>query len=247
MARAILPPVIYGGGYNLLDMVVAKDLAVDLTDAVNSDADWKALYSDTALATNSRRRQDLRFLDGRPGYRLTSTTRTCLSRQASPSRLRPGTEFFQQCDKLKAAGITPLSMDTADSAWVTQLWMGAMVGTESDAGLEFMNTMNPTDYNTPEMIAAAEKIQKMYQNYTTQDAIGGKYENAANNFLSGQTAMLANGPWMIGDFSDTSMTEEGFADKVGVALFPGNFVYDAPIQGYIVTKQDDPEGRRGCH
>lgn len=59
-------------------------------------------------------------------------------------------------------------MDTADSAWVTQLWMGAMVGTESDAGLEFMNTMNPTDYNTPEMIAAAEKIQKMYQNYTTQ-------------------------------------------------------------------------------
>ena len=65
-----LPPVIYGGGYNLLDMVVAKDLAVDLTDAVNSDADWKALYSDTALATNSPRRQDLRFLDGRSGYRL---------------------------------------------------------------------------------------------------------------------------------------------------------------------------------
>ena len=27
-----LPPVIYGGGYNLLDMVVAKDLAVDLKD-----------------------------------------------------------------------------------------------------------------------------------------------------------------------------------------------------------------------
>ena len=44
-------------------------------------------------------------------------------------------------------------MDTADSAWVTQLWMGAMVGTESDAGLEFMNTMNPTDYNTPETVS----------------------------------------------------------------------------------------------
>ena len=199
-------------------MVVAKDLAVDLTDAVNSDADWKALYSDTALATNSR--------DGK--IYASSMEGQVIG-------------YFYNKDKLKAAGITPLSMDTADSAWVTQLWMGAMVGTESDAGLEFMNTMNPTDYNTPEMIAAAEKIQKMYQNYTTQDAIGGKYENAANNFLSGQTAMLANGPWMIGDFSDTSMTEEGFADKVGVALFPGNFVYDAPIQGYIVTKQDDPK------
>lgn len=65
-----LPPVIYGGGYNLLDLVVAKDLAVDLTDAVNSDPEWKALYSDTALTTNSPGRQDLRFFDGRPGHRL---------------------------------------------------------------------------------------------------------------------------------------------------------------------------------
>ena len=59
--------------------------------------------------------------------------------------------------------------------------------------------------------------------------------------MQSAASMLANGPWMIGDFSDTSMAEEGFADKVGVALFPGNFVYDAPIQGYIVTKQDDPK------
>ena len=235
-----LPPVIYGGGYNLLDMVVAKDLAVDLTDAVNSDADWKALYSDTALATNSR--DGKIYASSMEGQVIGYFYNKDLFKQAGITEpAKTWDEFFQQCDKLKAAGITPLSMDTADSAWVTQLWMGAMVGTESDAGIEFMNTMNPTDYNTPEMIAAAEKIQKMYQNYTTQDAIGGKYENAANNFLSGQTAMLANGPWMIGDFSDTSMTEEGFADKVGVALFPGNFVYDAPIQGYIVTKQGDPK------
>ena len=126
-----LPPVIYGGGYNLLDMVVASDLAVDLTDAVNSDADWKALYSDTALATNSRDGKIYASSMEVPGYRLLLQQGSVLSRQASPSRLRPGTRFFQQCDKLKAAGITPLSMDTADSAWVTQLWMGAMVGTES--------------------------------------------------------------------------------------------------------------------
>jgi raffinose/stachyose/melibiose transport system substrate-binding protein len=45
---------------------------------------------------------------------------------------------------------------------------------------------------------------------------------------------------MIGDFSDTSKTSAGFAAKVGVAVYPGNFVFDAPIQGYIVTKQKDP-------
>lgn len=34
---------------------------------------------------------------------------------------------------------------------------------------------------------------------------------------------------------------EGFADKVGAAVYPGNFVYDVRIQGYFVTKQDDPK------
>lgn len=150
-------------------------------------------------------------------------------------------ELFQQCETLKAAGITPMALDTADSAWVTQLWWGAMTATAGPDGLSFMQTMNPRDYNLPELISTAEKIQKMLQEYTTADAIGGKYENAANNFLSGQAAMIANGPWMIGDFSDTSKTTADFAEKVGVAIYPDGFVYDAPIQGYIVTKQDDPK------
>lgn len=235
-----LPPVIYGAGYNLLDLALAKDLVVDLTDAVNSDPEWKALYSDAALATNSR--------DGKiyassvegsvVGYFYNKELFTKAGIEAPATTWD---EFFQQCEALKAAGITPLSLDTADSAWVSQLWWGAMVATASENGLDFMKTMNPRDYNLPEMVAAVEKLQKMLQEYTTLDAVGGKYEHAANNFMSGQTAMIANGPWMIGDFSDTSKAPEGFADKVGTAIYPGNFVYDAPIQGYIVTKQDDPK------
>lgn len=235
-----LPPVVYGAGYNLLDLALAKDLVVDLTDKVNADADWKALYSDTSLTTNSR--------DGKiyassvegsvVGYFY---NKDLFAKAGITEPAKTWDEFFQQCDTLKAAGITPLSMDTADSAWVTQLWWGAMVATSNDNGLKFMKTMNPSDYNSPEMVAAVEKVQKMLKEYTTLDAIGGKYENAANNFLSGQTAMIANGPWMIGDFSDTTKTTEGFADKVGAAVYPGNFVYDAPIQGYFVTKQDDPK------
>ena len=235
-----LPPVVYGGGYNLLDLALAKDLVVDLTDTVNADADWKALYSDAAMTTNSR--------DGKiyassvegsvVGYFY---NKELFAKAGITAPAKTWDEFFKQCDTLKAAGITPLAMDTADSAWVTQLWWGAMVATSNDNGLKFMKTMNPSDYNTPEMIAAVENLQKMLKNYTTLDAIGGKYENAANNFMSGQAAMMANGPWMIGDFSDTTKAPEGFADKVGVAVYPGNFVYDAPIQGYFVTKQDDPK------
>lgn len=103
-----------------------------------------------------------------------------------------------------------------------------------------MNTSYPTNYNIPSVVDAIAKIQKLYQTCTTLDANGGAYENAANNFFSENVAMICNGPWMIGDFSDTSKTTEGFSDKVGVATYPGGFVYDAPIEGMFVTKQSDP-------
>lgn len=235
-----LPPVVYGGGYNLLDLALAKDLVVDLTPYVEEDSEWKALYSDQALTTNSR--DGKIYASSVEGSVVGYFYNKDLFEQAGiESPATTWDEFWSQCDQLKAAGITPLALDTADSAWVTQLWWGAMVATADDKGLEFMQTMNPTDYNFTEMVDAVTNVQKMLKEYTTQDAIGGKYENAANNFLSGQAAMIANGPWMIGDFSDTTKTTEDFADKVGAAVYPGNFVYDAPIQGYFVTKQDDPE------
>jgi len=235
-----LPPVVYGAGYNLLDLALAKDLVVDLTDIVNADPEWKALYSDAALTTNSR--DGKIYASSVEGSVVGYFYNKDLFAQAGiEAPAKTWDEFFQQCETLKAAGITPLALDTADSAWVTQLWWGAMVATASENGLAFMQTMNPDDYNFDEMVAAVEKVQKMLQEYTTLDAIGGKYEHAANNFLSGQAAMIANGPWMIGDFSDTSKTTADFADKVGSAIYPDNFVYDAPIQGYFVTKQDDPK------
>ncbi|MEY8387893.1 extracellular solute-binding protein [Oscillospiraceae bacterium 38-13] len=235
-----LPPVIYGAGYNLLDLVLTKDLAVDLTPYVEADPEWKALYTETALTTNSR--DGKIYASSVEGSQVGYFYNKELFAQAGiQAPAETWDELFQQCETLKAAGITPLAMDTADSAWITQLWWGAMVATASEDGRAFMQTMNPRDYNAPELIESAGKIQKMLQEYTTLDAIGGKYENAANNFLSGQAAMIANGPWMIGDFSDTSKTTADFAEKVGVAIYPEGFVYDAPIQGYIVTKQDDPK------
>lgn len=234
-----LPPVVYGGGYNLLDLALAKDVVVDLTPYVEADPEWKALYSDVALTTNSR--------DGKI-YASSSEgslvgyfyNKELFEKAGIAEPAKTWDEFWEQCDKLKTAGITPLALDTADSAWVTSLWAGAMIATSGDEGYEFMKQMNPIDYNNQPTIDAFTNVQKMLQEYTTLDAIGGKYEHAANNFLSGQAAMIANGPWMIGDFSDETKTTADFADKVGVAIFPGNFVYDAPIQGYFVTKQDDP-------
>jgi raffinose/stachyose/melibiose transport system substrate-binding protein len=128
-------------------------------------------------------------------------------------------------------------MDTDDSAWLTNLWLSAMLGT-SPAGNSFLDIVNPRDYNFPEMVDALMNIQRMFINYTTRDAVGGQYENGANNFLSGNTAMIANGPWMSEDFEDMTKTDASFQDKVAVALYPGDGIFNAPRYGYHVTSKD---------
>lgn len=240
LAGGELPPVIYGMGYNLLDIVLGQDMLVDLTDRVYSDPDWVGMYDPQTLETNTRNGKLYGISSDKSviGYYY---NKDLFAKAGIKAPAKTWDEFFAQCDTLLAAGITPLALDTADSAWITSLWFGAMTGTASKEGYDFIQQMLPTNYNIPEFIDAMEKIQMMFQKYTTVDAVGGKYEHAANNFLSGQVAMIANGSWMMPDFQDLTKTTADFVEKVGVAAYPGNFIYSDPMQGYLVVKNDDPK------
>ena len=48
--------------------------------------------------------------------------------------------------------------------------------------------------------------------------------SAPSSFSASDTAMIANGPWMIASFSDTQYSPEGFEDKVGYARFPNDMM-----------------------
>lgn len=232
-----LPDVVYGAGYSLLDLILAKDAAVDLTPYMDKDPEWKGLFSKETLDFNSRNGKIYAVPNESSviGYFY---NKELFAKAGIKEPAKTWDEFFAQCDTLLAKGITPLAMDTADSAWVTQLWLGMLYGTSSKDAAAFMNKMHPDNYNMPEFEAAVAKVQTMLQKYTTADANGGKYENAANNFMSGKVAMMANGPWMTGDFSDTTKADKGFEKKVGVAVYPGNAVYQSPMEGMIVTAKD---------
>lgn len=227
-----LPDVITTGGYNLIDMM--KDKFVDLTPYLDKDASWKARLSKEGLKANSRdgKVYGIPFNKQVIGYFY---NKDLYAKAGIDKPADTWDEFFAQADKLKAAGIAPFSMDTADSGWVTTLMLGAMIAGQGQAGADFMNQNLPKNYNTPEFISAATKIQKMFKNYTTSDAIGGKYENAASNFYAGKTAIMANGPWMISSFYDTTMAPDGFADKIGVAAFPGNVMYNSGKIGFNIA------------
>jgi raffinose/stachyose/melibiose transport system substrate-binding protein len=110
-----------------------------------------------------------------------------------------------------------------------------MVGTFSTESNAWMNQSMTKDYNTPDFIKATGMIQKMLLDYTTKDALGGKYENGANNFLNGNTAMIANGPWMISDFQAKGAD---FYSKVGTALYPNDGIFSGSMPGWMVGSKD---------
>lgn len=228
-----LPDLVYAGGYNLLDMALEKNAVTDLTPYLDADAAWKASFDQLTLDFNSRNGKVYSLPDekGVMGYFYNKDLFT----QAGVTPAKTWEEFMTVCATLKAKGIVPLSMDTADSGWLSNLWLSSIIATKSATGKTFMAQMNPKDYNTPEVIEGLTLLQEMFTKYTTADAVGGKYENGANNFLSGTTAMIANGPWMISDFNDTTKAPAGFADKVGVALYPNAGLFNSPMLGYFIA------------
>lgn len=235
-----LPDIVFNGGNNITELAAKSGKVTDLTPYFEADPEWKALFDETSLNFNT--------VDGKiygvPVSKEISYiyyNKELFEKagvEVPETSFANWDEFFKACDKLKAADITPLGMDTADSGWLTNLWMSALIGTDGDAGNKWMNTLYPTDFNTPEVEKAAENIQKMFENYTTADAIGGKYDPMATHFFNGEVAMFPNGPWMIPDFSQTEKAPEGFYDKVGIMLMPGDGMEMVPTPGDMVGAKD---------
>ena len=128
-------------------------------------------------------------------------------------------DFWAACDKLKAAGYTPLSLHTTETGWCPML-LATSSFAGSDEGTSFIRAMYPTEYNQPAVLEMLEIVKRLFE-YSTPDAVGGNYALAANNFCSEKTAMIPNGPWMIASLSDPQFASDGFEDKVGYAMYPG--------------------------
>lgn len=231
-----LPDIVLNGGNNIVELAANSGKVTDLTPYLEEDPEWKALFDEKSLEFNT--------VDGKV-YGIPVSKEISyiyynkeLFEQAGITPPEVAYEnwddFFKACDTLKEKNITPLGMDTADLGWLTNLWYSALIGTNGDAGNKWMNTMFPTDFNVKEVIEPTEKLQKMLADYTTNDAIGGKYDSMATHFFNGEVAMFPNGPWMIPDFKNTEKAPEGFYDKIGIMLLPEYGMEMVPTPGDMV-------------
>lgn len=237
-----LPDIVLNGGNNITALAAEAGKVTDLTSYLDDDPEWKAMFDDSDLEFNSYEgkvygipvSKEISYIY----YNKELFEEAGL--EAPDVAYKTWDEFFDACDTLKEKGITPVSMDTADLGWLSNLWYSGLIGTSGEEGNEFMNTQYPTDYNVDVVEDATADLQKMLENYTTSDAAGGKYDTMATHFFNGEVAMLPNGPWMIPDFSSTEKAPEGFYDKVGVMLLPGYGLESVATPGDMVGT-DDPE------
>ena len=139
-------------------------------------------------------------------------------------------EFWTACDKLRAVGITPISLHLTETGWCTFLMSTAYLANSND-GYNFMKEKFPTNFNTPQVIDMLNMIKRLYT-YTTRDAQGGNYALAANNFSVENTAMIPNGPWMMQSLSDPTFCAPGFDQKVAYAKFPGGIMISDQGEGF---------------
>jgi raffinose/stachyose/melibiose transport system substrate-binding protein len=207
------------------ELLFRNNRLIDLKPYFDADPEWKRLAIPESVAYNTR--------DGKM-YSTPAVTTSYIGiyynkehfTQAGIARF-PETweEFWTACDKLKAAGHTPISLHLTETGWCTMLMGTAYLGRNAE-GQTFMKQEFPTNFSTPQIIDMLNMIKRLYT-YTTRDAQGGNYALAANNFSNETTSMIPNGPWMMQSLSDPSFAASGFDQKVAYAKFPeGSMISD---------------------
>lgn len=132
--------------------------------------------------------------------------------------------FIDACDKLQAAGYTPLSI-SAGTAWCLSMLAGYLCDAEGvDLDAIDAGTAHWTDAN---VVAATNKMLELSK-YFQPTAAGDTNDVATANFYNEEAAMLIQGSWAIAQMNGSN---PDFEDKCGVFAFPGT-------NGRVIAKSD---------
>lgn len=218
----MLPVLVQGGDVDWIsNVVIPNGMAYDLSGWLNETPAVKDILMDDGLLFNTK--------DDGGIYTLPLAT------------VRP-TGFFYNSAMWESSGdVSSMTMEdflaeisdqkiafsTAENGWVSALFLTAFIAAE-DGGIELLQNGTVTkivDFNQPAIVEGVTKLQKLLQNNAASNSIGAAYPDAANAFMSGQAALISNGPWMSADFdaSASANWSNGFdGAAVHASLFPEN-------------------------
>ena len=129
-------------------------------------------------------------------------------------------------------GDNTISYQTAEGGWTVSLMLAAIMGS-LEGGKEILETgvqeAKITDFTSDTWVEAFTILQNSFEANGWNGAIGATYPDAANAFYANETAVLADGTWIIDKVNDPTDWANGFdgADVVG-DYYPGNVAIANP-------------------
>ena len=223
-------------------MMVKEGRIENLTPYIENDEEWKSMIEPSVLASGCEE-------DGSIYLGPISTAAFACSGvfwnqelfEKAGIKKFPETweEFWTCCDKLQAAGITPLALHTEGTAWAPMLLATAEVA-DSEEGTAFMKQVYPDTYQNAQGLEIANTLKRLFQ-YTTDDALHNDFDVSYDNFVSGNAAMIPNGYWMI------DQIPEEMQKKVHFSAFPGNKLIGSPETfGWAVVSSYSKKVKKGA-
>ncbi|MCL2867735.1 MAG: extracellular solute-binding protein [Clostridia bacterium] len=230
MGQQNMLPALINGSLNeawFLDVVVAGGLFVDLKDFVDATPAIKDYYNEANYDYNT--------FDGKLAT-VPSPLVNLITMYYNGALWTPGRPIHEMSWQDVAAdlGEQKIAFMTAENAWTTMLTLTSLIAAEP-GGAELMYESFPNkmmDLNNPIMINAFAKLQELLQNNASSNTVGAAYADAANSFMSNNSAIIVNGPWMMGDFGPGGEDKwsEGFDPAtVHGAVLPGNVGIQNPF------------------
>lgn len=131
------------------------------------------------------------------------------------------TEFLDDVQALKAAGITPIALGEGDKWPGMHMW--AYLATRIGGKAAFLDAgVNRTgSFTDPAFIQAGEKLQELIALEPFQDGfLGATYPDEAALVGNGEAAMELMGQWAPAVQNDSSASKEGIGDALGFFPFP---------------------------
>ncbi|MBN2859128.1 MAG: carbohydrate ABC transporter substrate-binding protein [Sphaerochaetaceae bacterium] len=226
-----LPALIEGVGDTVWfeDYMLANDRVQDLKPWLDTKPHVKGLLLDDALEYNTRDGKivSLPLALARPIGLFYNNT------MINPSK--PIGEMTHE-EFLDMLGDQKIAFMTSENAWTTNLFYTSLIAAEPGGVEMLQNGVEEKiyDYTGPIWREATTNLQKVLQDYASGNTLGAAYADAANSFMSRRSAVIPNGPWMVGDFAPDSEDKwsNGFSgDQVSGDVYPGNFAI-ANVRGY---------------
>lgn len=214
-----MPDIVTAKTLETIKMAADANLIVDLKPYVEADPEWLASFNQDALAAVNP------YEDKWYGLIDTQNVIGCFYNEAIFKEVgiepaKTWDQFFENCDKIKAAGYIPLTLNGQEGGWLTNNALLPMVATHSQEGQAFISQKYPTNFTDESFVYGLTQIQRLYQDYASPDMVGNYYAASQPYFLRGDSAMIINGPWLITSIRDPEQTDPEVAEQIRFSLLP---------------------------